>query len=741
MPKSRARFVLSLLAVACVLAAPALASDPDDDGSDWSKFVPPAQSTGTVTAPTTSEGGFGSPDRTRLDQQLKKGVLDQICRQAQIPLNYNFGKGDFSGSGAGVSRYLRSDIDNTVAIVDDEKLNVSFAHTFAKAVGGGAGASVDIGLGGAIEGHSMVIRRTGTKQSCKELSRLVDFRDVKTVLPATAKRISEMGLGELWRIPFTLTYNQGVGAGDSGSGGAAVSVSFGRADSGSASMTLYRIADDKTRFRFRIDHVIVHSKSLGLTETYPGVFYAANATNILLKFVEREAASSLSHYTSAWLNLGQTSSDGKEILMEFVVDPRDPAQAEALAQAVRGDFRELVKFSYRMSTFQTRNAMKDYLSLREHDASMLGPSTYAASDEYKAKTRTFSINIPFFVQHNSTALFGEDKVDRYTDAGGEFHFYRADKSKTNSYFDAPFIGPLVKNNAQRDVEAVTYAPKGGTSGDPIVVYIRNQGYYRASGSAVREPIEEINKVLSAAGAQRGESGGRLVLPTDVLVPPPPPPSPSLRDEEDGSAPGEPSDRKGMLSFTLVFNQKAVRDILAAPSKEVLQAFSAALDASDKPMMDWLVANAKVGQDNRLSYSWHAARSAFPEDSSNENRGGQSDPANAIAALSRHAAAFLADLASARDARSNEDRAQALAKMIGGKGKSGLAYEDSLRVLVQLVDPMDLSGDFVANISSSSKGVKSANNHLVLKKGRPEVPLLKEAGDAKARFAQPSILVD
>jgi hypothetical protein len=736
MSQSRVRFALSLLTLAAALAAPAFA-DPDDE-SDWAKYVPPATTPGSVLPPNTAEGGFGAPDRTRLDQQLKRGVLDQACRQAQLPINYNFGSGDFSGTGVGVNRFLRADADNTVVLIDEEKVHVSFAHSFAKAVGDETGLSVGFGMGASIDGRSMVVRRTGTKQSCDEVKRLADFRDAKTVLPASARRISEMGLGELWRVPFSLTYTQGLSAGDSNPDGAAVSVSFGRSDNGTASMTLYRIADDKTRFRFRIDHVVVHSKSLGLTEIYPGVLYAANATNILLKFVENAAANQLGRYTSAWLTFGRANSDGKKILMEFVVDPRDPAQAEALAKAMRGDFEELVKFSYRMTTLQVADTMKDYLSLRERDASMLGPSTYAASDEYTAKARSFSIRLPFLVQHNAASLFGDDKVHRYTDAGGEFRFFRADSSKNNDYFNVPFVGPIVKDSAQRDVEAVTYAPKDGVSGDPIVVYIRNEGYFRVPGSAVREPITELNRVLSAAGAQRGDDAGRLKLPIDSLVPPPAPLSEAARSGRDGNQPTEPSDRKGTLSFTLVMNQKAVRDILAAPSDAVLRAFAASLDAVDKPMMNWLIANGARGGNNEIGYDWNAARRAFPQDSGREPA---SDPGSSIAKLSRDAAAFLNDLAAARDAKNNEERAQALATMIGGKGRSDRSYEDSLRVLVQLVDPMDLSGDFVSNVQSSSKDVKSASNHLVLKKDRAEVPLLKEAGDAKARFSQPSILTD
>lgn len=736
----------ALPVLAAVLLAPAAvrAQAPDDEG--WTPFVAPPSS-GGVLNPTTPEGGFGSPDRTRLDQQLRRGVLDQVCRQAQIPLDYDYGIDGFGSVGAGVDRYLRTDVDDQIALVDDDKMSVNLSHGWTQAVGAG-GEALGFSFGASIEGHSMVIRRTGSKKSCDEVLKLLDFRDVKLVLPMKAERLRNMALGELWRMPFTLTYAEGVSASEtqaaggtlpsSGPGMAAVTVSLGRSDSGAASMTLYRIAPDKLRFRFRIDHVVVWSRSAGVTETYPPLAFAIGAQNILTRLLEREAAHQLDQYLSAWMTFGQASADGKKMLMEFVIDPRDPEQAEALAKVVRGDMRELVKLSAKMSAFQTKSTIGDYLKLRESDASHLGPSTYAASDEYKSKTKTFALNLPFLVSHNSAALFGEDKVDRYGGVEGEYRFYRADKSKNNSYFTLPIMGPLVKENTQRDVEAVTYAPKGGAAGDPIVVYIRNRGYLRVTGSTVRDDVDAVNGVLALAGARRGTAGGPT-LPVDAIVPPSPMiHGPALHGQPSGRS--EPSDRKGLLSFTLVLNEKAVKDVLAAPAQEVLKAFAASVGADDRPMAEWLAAHATV-KDGQVSYSWQEARRQFDRDDDAGRGAGNDRGTRELASMSRRVAGLLSDLASARDANSNEERAQALAVMIGGRGKSGLAYEDSLRVLVQFVDPMDLTGDFVANVKVSTKGVKAKDQHWVLKKGRAEVPLLKEAGEAKARFAEPSILVD
>jgi hypothetical protein len=738
---------LPLLAVTTLFAAPAF-SEPDDDG--WTEFKAP-QATGTVIAPTTSEGGFSAPDRQSFSDNLHNNVLEQLCKQVKLNQSFDFGSGDFSGTSINVQRYLGTYPDNTFALVEVQGLTASVSHGFSRAIGSD-GTSVGISLSGSINGQSMVVRRLNTKQSCEGLKQIADLREIKTVFPVSAKRLEEMKLGELWRIPFTLTYGQGISVGEALTGAEAtggVSVSFGRSDTGAASMTLYRIADDKLRFRFRIDHVVVHSASLNLTETFPAVAFAVNAQNILLKFAEKQVANQVAHYSSMMLSYGRSSSDGAKIVMEFVVDPRDPAQAEAMAKAVKGDIVELIKMAAKMSTFQAGDAkaLRGYEAIRDADARALSDPTYAASDEYKAKLRSFAFSLPFFISHNSSKLFGDDHVTRFTGGEGEFHYYRTDKSASNSYIDAPFVGPLVKETSQRSAEAVTYAPKGGTSGDPILVYSRNEGYVRVPASTVKSTVEEMNGILKLIGAQRGAAAGRLGLPTDKLVPPSPPlPQAASRGEPEGPT-TEPSDRKGMVSLTLAFDQKAVHDMLSASTEQVLRAFSASLDAShgmvdgsDRPMVDWLIANGRY-KDGKIDYDWYAADKAFPSDDNRGHGGPADDKMRTLSGLSSTAAGLIADLASARDEKDSNARAEKVAKIVGGRAESGLAYEDVMRVLVQLVDPLDVTGDFVAGIQVSTKGVDKTNSHLVLKNGRPEIATLKDAGETKSRFAQPSVLTD
>ena len=732
MDKSTRRLTLPLLALMLALAAPAFA-DPDDDG-EWTKYVPPV-TPGSIVIPNTAEGAYSSPDQTRNDQNLRRGVLDQVCRHLHVNHNFGLGGGDFSGTSVGLSRGLATYPDSTLAVVDDEQVTLAGAHTFSKLIGS-AGASVGVTLGGEISGHTMVIRRLPSKQSCDEVFRLANFTDIKTVFPLSGERISKMALGELWRMPFTLSYSQGLSLGDvienAAGHGTVLTLSYGRGDSGRTSMTLYRIADDKVRFRFRIDHVIVNTSGGGVNEIIPALTFAANPhaalarvlTNAILGAINGE----FEQYTTGWLTYAKGGSEGAGALIEFVVDPRDPEQAAALAQAMRGDIYSLIKMGVRQSTLKAdvNSALRDYKSLGEENRAQLGDPTYAATKKYEARTKTFSLNVPLIVSHDSQALFGSDQVQVFTDESGEYRYYRADTTKSTQILKMPFIGPLVKTNSQRDAEVVTHAKPGAEHGDPVIVYLRNQGYLRATASSVREPIDEVNSVLAMAGNQIGRSGGKIQLPADKLVPP----SPLVEaGGRGGGQKTEATDRKGTMSFTLVMNQKAVRDVLAAPAEMVVKAVAATLGADERPMMEWLAANAKY-QDGSLVFNRREARQAFPGE---EDRG--------IAGLSSKAADVLADLAAARDAKSNVERSEALAKLVGGKGRSGLAYEDIMKVMVQMVDPMDLTGDFVSNIDITTKGIASEKGHFVLKKGRSEVEGLRAAGETRNRFAEPSPLVD
>lgn len=719
-----------------------LMAEPDSEWESVTAPGDPGSTPNTPVGPTTPEGGFSAPERVTFGEKMRERVLDQLCRNVKLKYDYNL-PGDFGGTGAGFKRWLAPLPDGRLTIVDEERLSVGYGHGFSKVLSDAAGVTLGLWVGGRIEGSSMVIRPLGGKATCKELDTLVDLRDIKTVLPFKASRISAMQVGELWRMPFRLTIGHTESVGDTLAENLNLSFSFNGTEAGAATLTVFRLSESQLRFRYRVDRVEVRTRGGNLVQTIPAVEFASIGTNILAKLVDRELAKQLRDYTVASLGFSNSRSQGKRVLLEYVVDPRDPVQAEAVAQALHGDFKSLAKMGWKMGTQQATDESTEaaYLRMKEEHDKDLGPAQFAAIDAYTQKAKSITLRLPFLTHQNWASLRSDNTTTRYTDEQGHIHFERADKSRQSEYFDIPWVGPLVKDNVQRDVQVVTAAREGEAYGAPIVVYLQQHGFLRATESSVREKAKELSDIMALAGTRGNGPNPRLAVPLDKHFPEPPAPEPSYNDfDRRQSGNGESANRKGAIAFTLVFNQEAVKQLAASTSEDIIKSYAATVDSI--PAMKWLLANGQVNPKNgKLEYDWRAARKAFPDrDTDGRGNSGRSYEEGEIEHMAKVATGLIADLAAARDAKDNEARSVALAKAFGGLGESGLPYDEALRVFVQLVDPMNLTGDFVASVDRPKKE-GDLSLHFALKKGRPENLLLQLAGEAKSRFAEPSILVD
>jgi len=723
------RFRLAALAAVFTLSSSALAATVDVD-SEWETFSAPSDgSPGSPVGHTTAEGGFSAPERVVFVEKMRKNVLDQLCRNIKLEYNYSL-PGDFSGTGAGFKRWLAPMPDGRLTIVDEERLSVGFGHAFTKTAGS---AGVGLWLGGRIDGSSMVIQPLAGTSTCKELDTLADLRDIKTVLPFKGARIAAMKVGELWRLPFRLTVGHTESVTAVPLEDLAVSLTFNGTETGAATLTLYRLSESELRFRFRIDRVEIRTRGGQIAQTIPAIQFASLGANVLARFVDHEIASAMNRYTLASLGWSNPRSNGKRVLLEYVVDPRDPAAAEAVAQALHGDFKALVQMARRLGTQQATGESTEAAYLEQkakHDAEF-GAAAYAAIDTYSEKARSITLNLPFLTSQHWSKLQGDNTLKRYSGDGGEYHFQRADKSRASEYLNIPFVGPLVKDNVQRDVQVVTQAKAGESFGDPIVVYLQQHGFLRATESSVRRKAEELASIMALAGTRGGGRNERLALPLEGRFNEPPVPVYGGRNGQQTNQ--EPGDRKGMLAFTLVINEAGVKQLTSATAEDILKSYAAVSES--QPAARWLLANSKMSENGSLDYDWKTARRAFPDED-----GRRSAELGELETLAKEASGLVADLLAARGAPDNQARAKALAEAFGGLGKSGLAYDRALKVFIQLVDPMNLTGDFVAAVKRPGKDADLAM-HLMLKRNRPENELLRGAGSAKWRFAEPSILVD
>jgi hypothetical protein len=114
----------------------------------------------------------------------------------------------------------------------------------------------------------------------------------------------------------------------------------------------------------------------------------------------------------------------------------------------------------------------------------------------------------------------------------------------------------------------------------------------------------------------------------------------------------------------------------------------------------------------------------------------------IASLAKTAAKIVEDLAAAAAQKTPEEQAEAFSKVLSGGGKSGLAYEKILKVLVQLIDPMDISAEFYARTNKHIKGEKDVNARYILNDRKvSDDKLLGQMLEARKRFVTPTRLTD
>ncbi|MBI3548094.1 MAG: hypothetical protein HY078_03475 [Elusimicrobia bacterium] len=710
--EGRLRLLALVLPLFTICSIPAWC-DPDDEAAQSHWTVPSA----TPAPGANAAGDYAEPDRRRMAEQPRRGLLDQACRA--IHIKTEVAAGVLPRAVLGIDRRLQPDLDGSLALIDEESVSVSINPSEAIPLGT-ENPTARVWAVASASGKSIVVSRLGTYRSCEELQRLVDVRGVKFAFPFTAKRIAAMERGELWRIPLTFQLGCGVGAAEAFAGRAILSLGYSQSKNGTASMTLWRRSEKSARFRLRIDLVEVRGASLGAQVSMTPLAFASLGENALARLADRAAASQLAKYAAASLGAGSSTSDGHKLVLEHVLDPTDPAQAEALAEALRGNLLKLAN----LARLATTHPEESYSALRGDTARQLGAATYAARSEYGRKAESFSINLPFLFQRTVSETFGPEKVTRINGDGGQLSFHTATRVPNNEYFNAPFVGPIVQDQEQRTIDVITHTPTGKPSGDPFAVYIHNQSFRRIPESSVRAAVEDANSILRLAGAARtGHANGAMQLPVRSLMPAPP---------ATPSEHGEPADRKGRLSFTLVMNQKAVSDALAASTQEVLQAFARSMAPSDRTMAEWLARNGRL-EGTRLVYDVQRARTelGFRE---------ETNDAGWLERLSRQAAGLALDLKAAVSG-GPEDRARALSRAFSHESRSGLAHRDVLRVLVQFMDPLDLTGDFVAAVDGAPRKTDNINARLVLKKDRAEVPMLKEAGQTRARFSDGSVLTD
>lgn len=680
--------------------------------------APPEQATG--------DGNASAPDKYSFWDKLTDKAFDDFCKLVEIPLSYRLKAGDYAGMPVKYKRGLKRLPDGRWAVVDQAKLGLELGY--GRLLADPLDASLSSWVGVRLEGESIVVRPTESKKSCKEIDRILNPLDAKTALPLSAERIAEMQVGELWKLPMVMSFGGRLTLSEIIEE-LPISLHFGTSAEGRSSLSLYRVSESELRFRLRLDQARIVDKGGGLLATIATYQIGLPAgEQILIKFISREASKILNRYLAASLQLGQSSREGVATVLEFVLDPRDPEQMRRLAQAAKGDLGVIDELSRMATAVKARlknekAAREDIARLAERHERELGlEPSFAGLDEYERKRRNFRFRLPLLFDFGRSKGTDDDRIVVLDEAGGEYDIHRADRRKENGLFDIPLLGQYKRRHKEQSFQVFTYKDGSGAVHEPIALYVEQEGFLRAGEGRAHALAHRAEEILKFVGTRGEGTNPRASLPMGRVAPTEPP---------------SPSYRRGMSSFTLGFNAKAVAAIIGADAATVLKAFANTLEGLARKMLEWVLARGTL-KDDEIVYDEYRLLEAMGLDE-HRDMGETKSARSEIYWLCRSAVGLVKDLAAARLAPSAEGRAASFLKIVSGAGESDLAYDEILKVFVQLVDPLDLSGEYFTQLAAADKG-KDVRARLVLH-GAAQDPMLEAMTRARSRFAEPSSLSD
>ncbi len=712
---------------------------------------------GGVPAPKTPEAQPGQSPKPGNNEllhfweDLKSDVFDDICKGVEIPLDQSLDLAQVGVLKGEFKRYMKQFPDNKIAVIDEVGVKLNAAHTFSDVLNVG-GNAFNIGFGGALEGKSVVVRKTNEDKYCKNLLTMVDLRKVKTILPINEKRISGMGVNEIWKFPAVLRMNVGGGIGYPAAPWLNISFSLGSSKELKPSVTLFRMSEDKLRLRIRLDRINVQSAGTSVGTSFDaGLIGLPAAENFLVKLLDRNLASEFNKYIAFRFGLSTSRAQGKKILLEFIIDPRDPEQVARLVDFLKGDLgiiKKLIQMGIQFNDYSSSDdsaagaqALQNVDNVAQQGLGL--NSTFAGANHFNSTSHAMNIVLPVVLDRQTSTT---QRYDRYQAAGADqvLHVNTVAKNESVSNINVPFVGKIFKHNTNQNFYVVNYEDKAGAVSDAAVVYQRYEGYIKHDERDARGMVKDMNEILKYAGTHGDGTNGEFVVDVDAMFPR------LTAEEKDPTCTGGDGDpvpctksyKSAVMSFSLVFTQKAVRDIVNAQSSLIMKAVLNVMEGLDREILSKVYHLFNMDGEGKVKYDWKAARkllASYELDGENAF-----DPLSVVNSFCTNVAHIVSDIASVRDTADQKEKSKRLSEVLAGKGKSRLGYESLLQVVIQLVDVKDIFAKLYIKTDKRIKGEENVNSaynlyNSGLQDGYNQQ--LNAANSLRDRFSDPTELSD
>ncbi|MBI4423561.1 MAG: hypothetical protein HY554_07540 [Elusimicrobia bacterium] len=682
------------------------------------------------------DGSPSAVEQLRFWDRLQQRAFDDLCRGLELPLSREVAIAELGRAGVSVKRELER-YPNTLAVVDTSRLELSLGHGEKLLSLAQADIPLVLSAGASLEGAAWIIRPLDGQKSCREVRHLLDVLDFKTVVPVKEERLAGMRVGELWKLPLVLTAGARLSAG-APAGPASISLSFGVTQRETASATLHRLREDALRFRLRIDRVRIRDATGGVDISLPLAEYLGftDPGSLVERAAQRQALRIAHDYAFAGLGLSRWKGDGRKVLLEFLLDPRDPGQLAALTRFLKGDL-DVLAILLRVAHSAANPAIRegapaDYLAALEarHSARLGAELEYSGTDDYRREGSRLHVKLPLLASLD----FGETRDRDLMVPGAKdvtVRLSEASRTGDHGFLRLPFLGDVFTRASQDTVQAFTQTDAKGFPSAPALVYIQQRGFRRFGEGSARGMIEDVNAIMRLAGARGEGTDPGLAVPASEILPP----------EEPGAL-GASLYHMATSAFTLVLKQAALEQLLWAPAEAVLKAYANSLGREGESLreaaarapieVDCEAGSHEEGLAGALRASLDAALASPPGEPA-------SGAWTAAMELARSAAGLVGDLCRARAGDWGE-RTQALVSLVSGRGSSRLSFAEAMKVLVQLVDPAQVYGEFSVNLEKRGKGEKDVAARYRLNKDAMDESIRLPVR-MKERFAEPSRLSD
>ncbi|MEI7529954.1 MAG: hypothetical protein WCK76_13545, partial [Elusimicrobiota bacterium] len=678
---------------------------------------------------------------------LTENTKDKLCKAANIKINQGANIIPEIGIEGGLRRQFKSYPDQRLALIDEIslKLNVNLGTEVLNVPNVG---SLSVNIGGGLEGKSMVVRPLENNSYCKNLGMLVKLYEVKTVLPVKAKRINEMIVGEVWKLPMVARFSFGAGAGASFNGVVNVSIGASETKERKPTISLYKEAADRMRVRFRVDHVTVKSvgAAAGTVDIPAGDLGVMSGENLIATTVNRTLASQINKFIAFKLGYNYYRVNGQKLLLEFYINPNDQVQVEKLAEFLKGNIgtiEQFIKLGLRFDQFSEtadiQSGVGEIEDLAAQAGSQIGATnTFAGTDHYDAHGHNFNITVPIIHSHQSNWTASYHRYQSLNNDGGAVHVQQRTRESNGDSMNLPFAGTLSKHNSKRDVYVVNQEGKDGSVTRPVMLYQKYEGFVRKDDPRARQMLDETNAVLKYAGMRGDGVNMSNTLPSASIFPPLPPVEHNYNDQ-DQSDPTK-TYRSAVISFKLVFAEQAVQDIVFAPAQLIMKSFMNVMRETEGAIIDKVMDLFTIDKKGEVAYDYKAVQKRLGVSAFDNNGDNGTNPLDIVRTLAHAATEFIEKLSSVKQQGGWKAQSEQLAKVAA---TGDMRYEDFLKVVIQMTDTKNISSEIYIHTDKRVKGEEDVNQNYTMFNTRENGfdNTIATVQQMRERFADPAELTD